>query len=137
MKYPPKNLQFVHTRGDFSICEVSRRPIKRFENGRFPTGNYEPVRYERNETAQLPEQLFQELFFFAAGEAIKSNDWQYYYMRMDREENVAENNNNQPYRESEGLVKHYTEYGMDFYQDLNSNRSRQPFTECKPFKSNF
>lgn len=116
MKQPPNNLQVVIGRGDYSICEVSRRPIKKCENGYFPKGVFNPLKSERSETGQLPEKTFEDLFLFAAGEAIHNKEFQYHYFRQDFSATIEENCNNQPFRVSENCVKHFSIYGMDWLQ---------------------
>lgn len=121
----PKNMQYVQSRGDFSICEISRRPIKEFENGYFPTGVLAIQEQVRNETAQIPEKTFENMFFKCIGEAIKNNNFQYHFFRMDKASLVPENGNNKPYNlreDSTDELKHFEVFGQKWTTDCSGNR---------------
>lgn len=117
----PDNLQYVQNLGDYSICEVSRRPIR---NG-FPTGVLSIIKRERNETEQLPEQTFKDLFLFAIGEAIRNNNFQYHYFRQDFSGTVEQNENNKPYNlreDSTDELKHFDVFGRKWSSDCSGNK---------------
>lgn len=116
----PKNLQYVQGVGDYSICEVSRRPIR---NG-YPIQAFRLVRSERNEIGQLPEQRFKDLFLFAIGEAIKNDNFQYHYFRQDFKGTTVENENNKPYNlkpDSPDELKHFNVFGRRWSSDCSGN----------------
>ena len=102
--------------GDFSIAEVSTRPI---EDG-YPNGNkWHLVRQERNEQHQLPEELFKAVFLQAIALCGLQPDHVVTFYRQDKESEVGENPNNAPFR---GPTKTMEYEGTIYHSDMSEIR---------------
>jgi hypothetical protein len=116
----PDNMIVVWHRGDFSTCEVISQPIV---NG-FAKGTLKTLKYERNETEQLPEERYKALFLFCLDRALQNPQIKYEYLRRDMASVVPENENNKPYdfRDGHDSAKYFNVYGHRWMQEMGGEK---------------